>query len=129
MVQTIAEILECDSRYLGAPSFAYQIDYFTVNKTGALNFDGRVGGRHRRRFCLTPQVGAAQCIRRRRCGGAVTVAVRATGGSMPAIGKYCFRALVTALFFHIFSLLLHCIFHRVRKHREGLKISAPVFRF
>ena len=39
LVQTIAEILECDSQYLGAPSFAYQIDYFTVDKNGTLIFD------------------------------------------------------------------------------------------
>ena len=41
LVQTIAEILECDSKYLGAPSFAYQIDYFTVDKNGILIFDDR----------------------------------------------------------------------------------------
>lgn len=41
LVQTIAEILECDSQYLGAPSFAYQINYFTVDNTGALSFDDR----------------------------------------------------------------------------------------
>ena len=39
LVQTIAEILECDAKYLGVPSCAYQIDYFTVDKNGALNFD------------------------------------------------------------------------------------------
>ena len=41
LVQTIAEILECDAKYLGVPSCAYQIDYFTVDKNGALNFDDR----------------------------------------------------------------------------------------
>ena len=39
LAQTIAEILESDAKYLGAPSFAYQIDYFTVDRNGALNFD------------------------------------------------------------------------------------------
>lgn len=39
LVQAIAEILECNSKYLGAPSFAYQVDYVTIDKTGALTFD------------------------------------------------------------------------------------------
>ena len=39
LAQTIAEIFESDVKYLGAPSFAYQIDYFTVDRNGALNFD------------------------------------------------------------------------------------------
>lgn len=41
LVQTIAEILECDAKYLGAPSFSYQIDYFTIDKNGTLIFDDR----------------------------------------------------------------------------------------
>lgn len=41
LVQTIAEILECDAKYLGVPSCAYQIDYFTVDKNGSLSFDDR----------------------------------------------------------------------------------------
>jgi len=39
LVQTIAEILECEAKYLGVPSCAYQIDYFTVDKNGVLSFD------------------------------------------------------------------------------------------
>ena len=39
LVQTIAEILECDAKYLGVPSCAYQIDSFTVDKNGVLSFD------------------------------------------------------------------------------------------
>lgn len=39
LVQTISEILECDAKYLGVPSCAYQIDYFTVDKNGVLSFD------------------------------------------------------------------------------------------
>ena len=39
LVQDISEILECDATYLGVPSCAYQIDYFTVDKEGTLNFD------------------------------------------------------------------------------------------
>ena len=41
LAQTIAEILECDVKYLGVPSCAYQIDYFTVDKNGSLSFDDR----------------------------------------------------------------------------------------
>lgn len=41
LVQTIAEILECDAKYLGVPSCAYQIAYFTVDKNGSLSFDDR----------------------------------------------------------------------------------------
>lgn len=41
LVQTIAEILECDAKYLGVPSCAYQIDYYTVDKNGTLSFDDR----------------------------------------------------------------------------------------
>lgn len=43
LVQTIAEILECDAKYLGAPSFAYQVSYFTIDKTGVLSFDTECG--------------------------------------------------------------------------------------
>ena len=39
LVQNIAEILECEAKYLGVPSCAYQIDYFTVDKNGVLSFD------------------------------------------------------------------------------------------
>ena len=39
LVQTIAEILECEAKYLGVPSCAYQIDDFTVDKNGVLSFD------------------------------------------------------------------------------------------
>ena len=41
LVQTIAEILECNTKYLGVPSCAYQIDYFTVDKNDTLHFDDR----------------------------------------------------------------------------------------
>lgn len=39
LVQAIAEILECEAKYLGAPTFAYQVSRFTIDKTGALFFD------------------------------------------------------------------------------------------
>ena len=41
LVQAIAEHLECDAKYLGMPSAAYQIDYFTVDRNGCLHFDDR----------------------------------------------------------------------------------------
>ena len=41
LVQTIAELLECDAQYLGAPTFSYRIDCFTVDKDGSLHFDDR----------------------------------------------------------------------------------------
>lgn len=41
LVQAIAEILECNPKYLGVPSCAYQVDSFTVSKTGELTFDDR----------------------------------------------------------------------------------------
>ena len=41
LVHLIAEITECDVKYLGAPSFAYQVDYFTIDKNGSITFDDR----------------------------------------------------------------------------------------
>ena len=41
LAQAIAEYMECDVKYLGAPTFAYEVDYFTVNKNGSIVFDGR----------------------------------------------------------------------------------------
>ena len=42
LVQAIAEILECDPKYLGVPSCAYQVDYFTIGKNGTVSFNDRV---------------------------------------------------------------------------------------
>lgn len=42
LVSAIGEILNVAPRYMGMPSAAYQIDYFTVTKDGALEFDDRV---------------------------------------------------------------------------------------
>ena len=39
LVQTIAEIMECETKYKGAPTFAYEVDYFTIDKNGVLSFD------------------------------------------------------------------------------------------
>ena len=39
LVMAIAEQLECDAKYLGAPSFAYEVDYITIDKNGTVSFD------------------------------------------------------------------------------------------
>ncbi|MDU6305053.1 MAG: virulence protein [Clostridium sp.] len=41
LVRAMGDILEAAPRYLGAPSFAYEIDYFTVDKNGTVAFDSR----------------------------------------------------------------------------------------
>ena len=39
LVQCISQWLSCEPNYLGAPSFAYQVDYLTIEKSGSLTFD------------------------------------------------------------------------------------------
>ena len=39
LVQTIARWLGCEAKYLGVPSCAYRVDYFTIEKNGSLTFD------------------------------------------------------------------------------------------
>ena len=39
LVQCISQWLGCEPNYLGAPSFAYQVDSFTIEKNGSLTFD------------------------------------------------------------------------------------------
>ena len=41
LVLTLAKWLGCEAKYCGAPTFAYEVDYFTVDKTGNLIFDSR----------------------------------------------------------------------------------------
>lgn len=41
LVRAMGDILEAEPKYLGAPSFAYEIDYFTVEKNGIVVFDNR----------------------------------------------------------------------------------------
>lgn len=41
LVQTIAQWLGCEAKYLGVPSCAYQVDYFTIDRKGSLSFDDR----------------------------------------------------------------------------------------
>ena len=38
---TIAKWLGCEVKYQGAPTFAYQVDYFTLDRDGNLHFDDR----------------------------------------------------------------------------------------
>lgn len=44
LAETIAKEIGVDARYLGAPTFAYQIDYFTVDRNGTLTFDDEFDG-------------------------------------------------------------------------------------
>lgn len=41
LVKTIAEATGADSKYLGAPTMAYRVDYFEVTRDGTLVFDDR----------------------------------------------------------------------------------------
>lgn len=41
LVTAIAEITECTVKYKGAPTFAYEVDYFTIDKNGTVSFDDR----------------------------------------------------------------------------------------
>lgn len=42
LVKAISEIVNVPAKYLGAPSFAYQVDYFTIDRNGSISFDNRV---------------------------------------------------------------------------------------
>ena len=41
LVQAMGEILEVKPRYLGMPTAAYEVDYFYIDKIGAVEFDDR----------------------------------------------------------------------------------------
>ena len=41
LVNAISEITSASAKYLGAPSFAYQVDYFTIDRNGGVTFDDR----------------------------------------------------------------------------------------
>ena len=41
LVNAISEITGVPAKYLGAPSFAYQVDYFTIDRNGGVTFDDR----------------------------------------------------------------------------------------
>ncbi len=39
LVKCISDWLEVPAKYCGAPTFNYEVDYFTIDKTGSLTFD------------------------------------------------------------------------------------------
>ena len=41
LADKMAEILGCEAKYLGVPTFNYVVDYFTIDKSGAVIFDDR----------------------------------------------------------------------------------------
>ena len=41
LVSLIANFTGCEAKYKGAPSFAYEVDYFSIDKNGTLIFDDR----------------------------------------------------------------------------------------
>lgn len=41
LVNAIASHTQTDAKYLGAPSFAYEVDYFTIDRNGCVSFDDR----------------------------------------------------------------------------------------
>lgn len=41
LVDAIANITGAEAKYLGAPSFAYQVDYFAIDRNGTVAFDDR----------------------------------------------------------------------------------------
>ena len=41
LVQTISAWLGVPAKYCGAPTFNYEVDYFTIDRNGSLSFDDR----------------------------------------------------------------------------------------
>ena len=41
LIASIACITGAEAKYLGAPSFAYQVDYFTIDRNGTITFNDR----------------------------------------------------------------------------------------
>lgn len=41
LVKAVAAYTQADAKYLGVPSCAYQVDYFTIDRTGCVTFDDR----------------------------------------------------------------------------------------
>lgn len=41
LVSAISDYMEADARYLGAPTFAFQVDFFTIDRNGCVSFDDR----------------------------------------------------------------------------------------
>ena len=43
LVQAIAAYTQADAKYLGAPSFAYQVDRYHIDRNGIVSFDAQIG--------------------------------------------------------------------------------------
>ena len=41
LVKTISDWLGVPAKYCGAPTFSYEVDYFTIDRNGSLSFDDR----------------------------------------------------------------------------------------
>ena len=41
LVTAMVEATGCTAKYKGAPTFAYEVDYFTIDKNGTVSFDDR----------------------------------------------------------------------------------------
>ena len=41
LVKTISDWLGAPAKYCGAPTFNYEVDYFTIDRNGSLSFDDR----------------------------------------------------------------------------------------
>ena len=41
LVQSISDWLDVPAKYCGAPTFNYEVDYFTIDRNGSLSFDDR----------------------------------------------------------------------------------------
>jgi len=41
LVTAMGEILDVKPKYMGMPTAAYEVDYFTVDRNGAVSFDDR----------------------------------------------------------------------------------------
>ena len=45
LVQIISDWLGVPAKYCGAPTFNYEVDYFTIDRNGSLSFDDRADRR------------------------------------------------------------------------------------
>ena len=41
LAQAIADYMQADAKYLGAPSFAYQVDRYHIDRNGIVSFDAQ----------------------------------------------------------------------------------------
>ena len=61
LVSLISRFTGCEAKYKGAPSFAYEIDYFTVTKNGTLIFDDRADSEEIERLLETITAAGVEC--------------------------------------------------------------------